>query len=92
MIEQRADLLQALYGVLNIQRRPFLQPGVDYLRQREEYAHVVTQAEQAEIAVRRAEAYTTAERWSSNVIQIGGYTLRKKKLKVPGVSVTKPGR
>lgn len=56
LIEQDTVLLGELYPILNIQRRPFFQPGVNYMRQREAYAHVVQQAEAAEIAVKRAEA------------------------------------
>jgi hypothetical protein len=55
MIEQNHELLAQLYAVLNIQRRPFFQAGVDYMKQRDEYAHVALQAEAAEVAVKRAE-------------------------------------
>lgn len=61
LIEQNSAMLSALYDVLNIQRRPFFKPGVDYMQQREEYAHVAAQAEAAEIAVKRAEALAGAK-------------------------------
>lgn len=56
LIENDLKLLEELYSVMCIQRRPFFEPGISYLKQHAEYANVVLQAEAAELAVKRAEA------------------------------------
>jgi hypothetical protein len=46
-LEQRSDILGELYPILGVRRRPFFQPGVDYMKQLEDYSHVADQADAA---------------------------------------------
>jgi len=54
MLETRPDVLGDLYDVCGIARRQFFQPGIDYLKQQDEYAHIVAQADAADDKLRRA--------------------------------------
>ena len=56
MLEQRPDVLADLYPILGIERRPFFRPGVEFLQQIEEFAHVAAQADAADDMVQRAVA------------------------------------
>jgi hypothetical protein len=55
-LEHRQDMLEALYPILGIKRRPFFQPGVDLMTQREEYKHVAAQAEAANRKIEQEQA------------------------------------
>lgn len=66
LLETRPDVLADIYGVLGVQRRPFFRPGVDYMSQLEEHAHVAAQAEAAEDAIKRLQALQTATLYDSN--------------------------
>jgi len=54
ILEQNPEVLAELYPVLNIQRRPFFQPGVDFQGQLNDYEYVTRQAESAALATERA--------------------------------------
>jgi len=54
LLERRPDVLADLYPILGIARRPFFRPGVDFLAQVEEFAHVAAQADAADDMVQRA--------------------------------------
>jgi hypothetical protein len=56
LLEQRPDVLADLYEVTGIQRRPFFKPGIDYMRQLEDYAYVAAQADAADDSIRRMKA------------------------------------
>jgi len=56
LLETKPEVLADIYQVLGIQRRPFFRPGVDFMSQLEENAHVTAQADAADDAVRRMAA------------------------------------
>jgi len=58
-LERHPDVLEDLYPVLGVQRRPFFEPGADFLGKLEDYAYVARQAESAAIAAERALALET---------------------------------
>jgi hypothetical protein len=60
LLETKPEVLADVYTVLGIQRRPFFRPGVDFMSQLEEHAHVSAQADAADDAVRRLAALQTA--------------------------------
>lgn len=49
VLEQRPDVLNDLYPLLGITERRMFQPGVDFMAQQGEYAHVLAQAEAARL-------------------------------------------
>lgn len=52
LLETKPDVLADLYTVLNIQRQQFFRPGVNYVSQLEEHAHIAAQADAADDAIR----------------------------------------
>ncbi len=56
LLEQQPKVLADLYPILNIERRPFFRPGVEFLQQIDEFAHVAAQADAADDMVQQAQA------------------------------------
>jgi len=54
-LERCPQVLTDLYPILEIERRPFFQPGVDYLTQQDSYEHIAEQAMLAKEHADRAE-------------------------------------
>ena len=64
LLETKPEVLSDIYQVLGIQRRPFFRPGVDFMSQLEEHAHVTAQADAADDAVRRLAALQNTTRYT----------------------------
>jgi hypothetical protein len=52
-LEEFPDVLGDLYEVTGVQRRPLFKPGVDYMKQLDDYAYIAAQADAADDAIRR---------------------------------------
>jgi len=55
-LEQCPEVLSDLYDICGISRRQFFKPGIDYMRQHDEYAHIVAQADAADDKLRQRAA------------------------------------
>jgi hypothetical protein len=55
LLETKPDVLADLYPLMGIQRRPYFRPGVDFMSQLSEHAHVVQQADMSADLLSRAQ-------------------------------------
>jgi len=56
LLEANPDVLSALYDVTGVQRRHFFRPGVDFMKQLEDYAYIEQQADAADDKLKLAQA------------------------------------